>query len=105
MKVNITGIHENIACCTGSAGAGFIFICTNIVTPIMSGHMPIISMVGGASIGFVIGQAFDGTLAPLTLGYLISGLVALAIVLAAEKGRLFAAHNAPGADAPPGLGH
>ncbi len=64
-----------------------------------------ISMVGGASIGFVIGQAFDGTLAPLTLGYLISGLVALAIVLAAEKGRLFAAHNAPGGDVPPGFGH
>jgi DHA1 family bicyclomycin/chloramphenicol resistance-like MFS transporter len=62
-----------------------------------------ISMVGGSIIGFFIGQSFDGTLVPITLGYVICGLIALAIVLWAEKGKLFAAHAAPTGDAPPAM--
>ena len=48
-----------------------------------------ISMVGGALIGFGIGQQFDGTLVPITLGYTACGLTGLTIVLIAERGRLF----------------
>ena len=65
-----------------------------------------ISMVGGSIIGFFIGQSFNGTLVPITLGYLICGLIALGIVLWAERGRLFAAHAHPTpGEAPPMVGH
>ena len=40
MKVKTIGMKVKIWACTGSGGAGFIFICTNIVTPITSGQMP-----------------------------------------------------------------
>ncbi|AMJ62228.1 MFS transporter [Bosea sp. PAMC 26642] len=53
-----------------------------------------VTTVGGALLGFYIGQHFDGTVVPLTLGFSLCGLVALAIVLVAEKGRLF--RPAPG---------
>lgn len=48
-----------------------------------------VTTIGGALLGFYIGQHFDGTVVPLTLGFALCGLVALAIVLVAEKGRLF----------------
>lgn len=47
------------------------------------------SITLGAVIGVVIGQAFDGTTAPLAGGFLICGLVSLGIVAATERGRLF----------------
>ncbi|AOO84290.1 MFS transporter [Bosea vaviloviae] len=53
-----------------------------------------VTTVGGALIGFYIGQHFDGTVVPLTLGFSLCGLAALGIVLVAEKGRLF--RPAPG---------
>jgi MFS transporter, DHA1 family, multidrug resistance protein len=61
-----------------------------------------ISMVGGSLIGFFIGQQFNGTLAPITLGYLVCGLIALVIVLIAERGRLFVTRG--GAPAEPAVG-
>jgi DHA1 family bicyclomycin/chloramphenicol resistance-like MFS transporter len=48
-----------------------------------------VSTVGGALIGFYIGQHFDGTAVPTTLGFAICGLMALVLVLVAEKGQLF----------------
>ena len=51
--------------------------------------------VGGGVVGALIGQAFNGTITPLSAGYFFSGLVALAMVLIAEKGRLFQAQNPP----------
>jgi len=42
-----------------------------------------------ALIGFVVGQAYDGTLVPLANGYLVFGLASLAIIAVTEKGRLF----------------
>jgi len=48
-----------------------------------------VTTVGGALLGFYIGQHFDGTVVPITLGFSLCGLVALAIVLVTEKGRLF----------------
>ena len=48
-----------------------------------------VSVTIGAAIGAVIGQAFDGTSAPLGAGFLLAGLVALACVAVTERGRLF----------------
>lgn len=54
-----------------------------------------VSTVGGALIGFFIGQHFDGTSVPNTLGFAVCGLVALVMVLIAERGRLFRPHQQP----------
>jgi MFS transporter, DHA1 family, multidrug resistance protein len=48
-----------------------------------------VSVTLGALIGLVVGQAFDGTTAPLALGYAVSAALALGIVFWTERGRLF----------------
>ncbi|WP_260599706.1 multidrug effflux MFS transporter [Sphingomonas endolithica] len=48
-----------------------------------------ITVTGGALIGALIGQSFDGTTVPMYVGFFAAGLVALAIVAVAERGRLF----------------
>ena len=48
-----------------------------------------ITLAVGSTLGFVIGQQFDGTAVPLTTGYLMCGLMALAFVLVTERGMLF----------------
>jgi DHA1 family bicyclomycin/chloramphenicol resistance-like MFS transporter len=48
-----------------------------------------VTTVGGALAGFVIGQQFDGSVVPMTLGFVVFGSAALLIVLLTEKGRLF----------------
>jgi MFS transporter, DHA1 family, multidrug resistance protein len=45
--------------------------------------------VGGALVGAGIGQMFDGTVLPLSLGFFSVGALALVCVLIAEKGKLF----------------
>lgn len=52
-----------------------------------------VSTLGGAVLGFLIGQAFDGTTTPLTAGYTACGVLALVVVLWTERGRLFRSHN------------
>ena len=47
----------------------------------------------GIGIGTIIGQDYDGTLLPFATGFFLCTLVALAIVLVAEKGRLFRPHH------------
>jgi DHA1 family bicyclomycin/chloramphenicol resistance-like MFS transporter len=47
----------------------------------------------GIGIGYTIGQAYDGTMAPLSAGFFVSTLLALGAVLLTEKGRLFHAHK------------
>lgn len=55
-----------------------------------------ISTVFGALLGFAIGQSFNGTTVPLTMGFAMLSIMALLTVLWAEKGRLFRArHNPP----------
>lgn len=51
--------------------------------------------VGGGLVGASIGQAFDGTTTPLAAGYAASALIALVLVLVAERGRLFRSVNPP----------
>ncbi len=51
-----------------------------------------VTIVGGALIGFYVGQHFDGTTVPVDLGFLGCGLAAFAIVLITENGVLFRRH-------------
>ncbi len=48
-----------------------------------------IQTVGGALIGTLIGQQFNGTVTPTAVGYLLAGGMALVCALIAERGRLF----------------
>ncbi len=48
-----------------------------------------LTTIGGALCGFWIGQHFDGTVIPLTLGFAGFGIGGFLIVLVVEKGRLF----------------
>ena len=59
-----------------------------------------ISTTFGASLGFLIGQQFDGSTVPMTIGFLLLGLTALGFVLFAERGQLFRARNLPQVQAP-----
>lgn len=52
-----------------------------------------VTTVGGALIGFFIGQQFNGTTAPLMVGFAVCGILALGMVLFAERGRLFRPHH------------
>lgn len=54
-----------------------------------------ITTIGGALIGFFIGQMFDGTVVPLTTGFALCGCAALLAVFVTEKGRLFRPAVAP----------
>ena len=47
------------------------------------------NVTAGAMTGAVIGQAFDGTAAPMTIGFMGAGVVALGLVAWTERGRLF----------------
>ncbi|WP_338531959.1 multidrug effflux MFS transporter [Nitratireductor thuwali] len=49
--------------------------------------------LGGGLLGAMIGQAFDGTLTPLAAGYFTVSAVGLALVLIAERGKLFRTVN------------
>ena len=51
-----------------------------------------ITTAGGASLGFLIGQQFNGTAVPLTRGYVLCGAMAFAIVTVTERGALFRRH-------------
>lgn len=48
-----------------------------------------ISFTGGALLGAMVGQMFDGTLVPLASAYTGFGIIGLGIVLITERGRLF----------------
>ena len=50
-----------------------------------------VTTVGGAVIGFFVGQSFDGTAVPMSVGFVVCGSSALGVVLFAERGRLFGA--------------
>ncbi|MET0240562.1 MAG: multidrug effflux MFS transporter [Sphingobium sp.] len=54
-----------------------------------------VSTAGGALFGIAIGQNFDGTPRALIMGYFLCGLLMLAAVLFAERGRMFRAHHSP----------
>jgi DHA1 family bicyclomycin/chloramphenicol resistance-like MFS transporter len=45
-----------------------------------------ISITGGAVLGFLLDQTFNGTVLPLTIGFVVYGSIALAFALWAERG-------------------
>ncbi|MBV1916857.1 MAG: multidrug effflux MFS transporter [Sphingomonadaceae bacterium] len=57
--------------------------------------MSSIRLVGGATIGLLIGQAYDGSPLPLALSLVGIGLAGLALVLFSENGQLFKQRNVP----------
>jgi len=52
-----------------------------------------ITTLGGALLGALIGREFNGSTLPLAAGALGSGALSLAVVLVAERGRLFRPHH------------
>ena len=48
-----------------------------------------IQTLGGGVVGALIGQAFNGTVTPLAAGFCGVSVLALILVLIAERGRLF----------------
>jgi DHA1 family bicyclomycin/chloramphenicol resistance-like MFS transporter len=78
----------------------FAFTTSNFGTLAMSNMAPIAGTassfqgvtgtIGGASIGLIIGQSFDGTQLPFLTGMAMCGTVAMALVLWTERGSLFA---------------
>ena len=76
---------------------GMIFSNFNTIAMEPQGHIAgtASSLVGsistliGALVGFVIGQAYNGTLVPLSTGYLVLAMTASVIIVVTEKGKLF----------------
>ncbi|WP_245560725.1 multidrug effflux MFS transporter [Fodinicurvata sediminis] len=54
-----------------------------------SSFLGFITTLGGALLGYFIGQAFNGTPLPMALGFAGLGIASTMIVLVTEKGRLF----------------
>ena len=52
-----------------------------------------VTTLGGATLGFAMGQMFDGTIQPLALAYTLYGIGGFLAVLYAEHGKLFQAQN------------
>ena len=96
----------------GLAMACFSLTASNLGTLAMEHMAPIagtassvqgvVGTIGGALIGFAIGQAFDGTVDPFLWGVAVCGLLSFLIVLATEPKRLFAPIRLD-ADEPPPL--
>ena len=82
----------------GLTMVAFAFTSANLSTLAMEHMAPIagtassvqgvIGTIGGAAIGLVIGQAFDGTQLPFLFGLALCGTVALILTLITERGRL-----------------
>jgi len=86
------GLQSAMMFCFGLVGANFNSIAMEPLGHVAgtgSSIFGFVTTVGGALIGFGIGQQFDGTVIPLTAGFVTCGLIALVIILITEKGRLF----------------
>ena len=83
--------------CFGMMGSNFGSMAMEPVGDIAgtaSSLQGFISTCGGSVLGIVIGQSFNGTTVPMTLGFLGVGVGALITVLITEQGRLFRPHHA-----------
>jgi DHA1 family bicyclomycin/chloramphenicol resistance-like MFS transporter len=82
--------------CFGLAGSNFGSMAMEPVGHIAgtaSSIQGFVSTIGGAAIGIVIGQAFDGTTLPVAAGYFILGALTILVVLVTERWRLFRPHQ------------
>ncbi|MEG6507785.1 multidrug effflux MFS transporter [Methyloligella sp. 2.7D] len=87
-------LQSGMMFCFGLVGANFNSLAMEPLGDAAGTGSSILGFVtttGGALIGFAVGQQFDGTAIPLTLGFIASGVAALLIVLVTEMGRLFRA--------------
>lgn len=78
--------------CFGLAGANFGALAMENMGRLAgtaSSAQGFIQTVGGALIGVVIGQAYNGTTVPLYTGFSLCGLAAFAVVAVAERDRMF----------------
>ena len=86
-------------CLMGFLGANFGSIALQPFARIAgaaSSFQMFVRMAVAASLGAVIGQAFDGTARPLAWALLAGGIMALGLVLYSEQGRLFRRLTPPG---------
>ncbi len=84
-----------------AAFVGFAFTSSNLSALAMHNMAPIagtassvqgvMGTVGGAAIGFTIGQSFDGSIRPFLIGLAACALTAVVAALVTERGRLFTA--------------
>jgi DHA1 family bicyclomycin/chloramphenicol resistance-like MFS transporter len=51
-----------------------------------------VTTLGGALLGYAIGQSFNGTTVPMIAGFVMAGTIALAIIFVTERGHLFRPH-------------
>ncbi|MBT8216073.1 MAG: multidrug effflux MFS transporter [Acidimicrobiia bacterium] len=63
-----------------------------------------VSLGGGAILGAIIDRAYDGTITPLAIAYLLTALVVLGIVLWAERGQLQITRRPSAAESPAVVG-
>lgn len=85
-------LQTGLMFCFGLAGPNFNAMAMEPLGHIAGTGSAVVGFtttVGGALIGFLIGQQFDGTIVPLTIGYLGCGMAALLIVFVTEQARLF----------------
>ena len=90
-------------CLVGFMGANFGSIALQPFARIAgaaSSFQMFTRMVIAASLGALIGQAYDGTARPLAWSLLAGGILALGLVLYSEQGRLFRRLIPPGAVRP-----
>lgn len=90
-------------CLVGFMGANFGSIALQPFARIAgaaSSFQMFTRMVIAASLGALIGQAYDGTARPLAWSLLAGGIAALVLVLYSEQGRLFRRLTPPGAVRP-----
>lgn len=86
------GLFALVMVCFGMLGSNFGAIAMEPLGALAgtaSSVQGFLQTVIGAIGGALIGQAFDGTVLPLTLGYASVGLLAFLFVLIGEKGKLF----------------
>ncbi|WOC17184.1 multidrug effflux MFS transporter [Pseudochrobactrum sp. MP213Fo] len=87
-------IFALIMFCFGSIGGNFNALAMEPLGQVAgtaSSVLGFVQSLTGAAIGTVIGQSFDGTTVPMSLGYFSVGAIAMVFVLVAEKGKLFRA--------------
>lgn len=90
--VTFAALQGAMMFCFGMVAANFASIAMEPLGKVAGTGSSIygsITMAVGSTLGFLIGQQFNGTAVPLTIGYVLCATVAFAIVAITERGVLF----------------